>query len=60
LVIGLSPLRVIQGDAPPWVQDWALWWVAGHRDELLFGRRIDVTLETPLARQAVNGLAFAS
>ena len=24
LVIGLNPLRVIQGEAPPWVREWAL------------------------------------
>ena len=29
LVIGLNPLGVIQGEAPPWVREWALDWV-GH------------------------------
>jgi len=35
LVIGLNPLRVIQGEAPPWVRQWALDWVKHHQSELL-------------------------
>lgn len=41
LVIGLNPLRVIQGDAPPWVQEWALWWVGHHQNELRSARKIN-------------------
>jgi hypothetical protein len=41
LVIGLAPLRVIQGDAPVWVRDWVLWWVEHHPRELLLGRKTD-------------------
>jgi Domain of unknown function (DUF4160) len=59
LVIGLNPVRVIQGDAPLWVRKWALSWVGCHRSELLFARRIDLSLATPLARQAANCLVFA-
>jgi len=59
LVIGLNPLRVIQGDAPPWVRDWALWWVGWHQSELGFARKINLNLATPLARQAADCLVFA-
>ncbi len=34
LVIGLNPLRVIQGEAPAWVQDLALQWVGQHQHGL--------------------------
>ena len=37
LVIGINPLRVIQGEAPPWVQDWALQWVEQHQKEMFAG-----------------------
>src|SRR5208282_5862994 len=59
LVIGLNPLRVIQGDAPSWVREWALWWLGWHQSELLVGRKIDLNLATPLARQAANCLVYA-
>jgi len=59
LVIGMNPLRVIQGDAPPWVREWALARVGLHQHELRFARQIDLNLETPLTRQAANCLVFA-
>jgi len=59
LVIGLTPLRVIQGDAPSWVRDWALWWVRWHQNELGPSRKINLKLATPLARQAAGCLVFA-
>jgi hypothetical protein len=34
LVIGLNPLRVIQGDVPAWVQERALAWARQHQEEL--------------------------
>ncbi|MEI6779685.1 MAG: DUF4160 domain-containing protein [Verrucomicrobiota bacterium] len=40
LVIGLNPLRVIQGEAPPWVRDWALDWVEQYQGKLLSARTI--------------------
>ena len=60
MVIGLNPPRVIQGDAPPWVQDWALWWVEHHQGELLATRKIDLNLATPISRQAAGQLVFAN
>ncbi len=39
LVIGLNPLRVIQGEAPSWVRDWALDWVGHHKRDILLPRR---------------------
>ncbi len=30
-VIALNPLRVIQGDTPAWVQEWALDWVKDNQ-----------------------------
>jgi len=41
LVIGLNPLRVIQGEAPPWVQELALDWVKQHQNELTTARKAD-------------------
>lgn len=34
LVIGLGPVRVIQGDVPPWVYAHALNWARQHENEL--------------------------
>jgi hypothetical protein len=59
LVIGLDPLRVIQGDAPSWVREWALGWVRTHPGQLRLARGLDLNLPTPLARQAANCLVFA-
>ncbi|MCX6930174.1 MAG: DUF4160 domain-containing protein [Verrucomicrobia bacterium] len=59
LVVGLDPPRVIQGDAPPWVQEWVLWWVGHHQTELLTSRKIDMNLATPISRQAADQLVFA-
>ena len=59
LVIGLNPLRVIQGDAPSWVRGWALEWVGHHQHDLLFARKIDLNLATPISRQAAGQLIFA-
>jgi hypothetical protein len=52
LVIGLDPVRVIQGDVPPWVHEWSMNWVQAHEDELLPVRHYDPTLAVPLARQS--------
>jgi len=59
MVIGLNPPRVIQSDAPPWVQEWALWWVKHHESELLAARKINLNLVTPISRQAAGQLVFA-
>ena len=59
LVIALNPLRVIQGEAPSWVRDWALDWVGHHQSELLFARNIDLSLAMPISRQAAAQLVFA-
>ena len=60
LVIGLDPMRVIQGDVPVWVQAWALEWVKAHQSEFLPASKLDVNLATPFSRQAAGHLAFAS
>jgi hypothetical protein len=52
LVIGLNPLRVIQGEAPPWVREWSLDWVGHYQSDLLSGRTIDRNVVTPIPRQA--------
>ena len=39
MVIGVNPLRVIQGEVPTWVRDWALQWIGLHQRELLPGRK---------------------
>jgi hypothetical protein len=59
LVIALNPMRVLQGDAPSWVQEWALEWVKYHHHELLAAQRIDLNLAIPISRQAAGQLAFA-
>ena len=58
LVIGLNPLRVIQGDVPIWVRDWALDWVKRHRHQLLSSWKIDLCAATPISRQAADHLDF--
>ena len=35
LVVGIAPLRIIQGDAPSRVRAMVLEWAAQHQDELL-------------------------
>jgi hypothetical protein len=59
MVIGFNPMRVIQSDVPAWVQDWVLWWVQHHQDEVLSTRKIDLDLATPISRQAAAQLGFA-
>lgn len=59
LIIGLNPLRVIQGDAPSWVREWALDWVGRHPQKLLFSRKIDLNLATPICRQVAGHAAIA-
>jgi hypothetical protein len=57
LVIGLNPVRVIQGDVPRWVQEWSINWVQTHEDELLPIWHYDPALAVPLARQSMWQLA---
>jgi hypothetical protein len=59
LVIGLNPLRVIQGEAPPWVREWALDWVGHYQSRSLSARTIDLNVATPISRQAAGHLVFA-
>ena len=59
LVIGLNPLRVIQGEAPPWVREWALDWVRQHQNKLRSAWPIDLNVATPISRQAAGHLVFA-
>jgi hypothetical protein len=35
LVIGLTPLRIIEGEAPNWVQNRVMTWAAKHEKDLL-------------------------
>lgn len=51
LVIGLNPLRVIQGEAPPWVRH--------HQNKLRSAWTIDLNVATPISRQAAGHLVFA-
>jgi len=59
LVIGLNPLRVIQGEAPPWVREWALDWVGHYQGRSLSARTIDLNVATPISRQAEGHLILA-
>jgi hypothetical protein len=35
MVLSLNPIRVIQSDAPGWVEEWVLDWSRRHQPELL-------------------------
>ncbi len=59
LVMGLNPLRVIQGDVPTWVREWSLEWVRQHQDQLLPVWTYDLGLPVPLARKSMRQLATA-
>ena len=59
LVIGLNPLRVIQGAAPAWVREWALNWVRHYQSELLSARTIELSQVMPASRRAPVELVFA-
>ena len=60
LVIALNPPRILQGDSPPWVRQWALNWVRCHQGRLLSAWNLDLNLATPFSRQAAAHLAFAN
>jgi len=51
LVIGLNPLRVIQGEVPRWVREWALDWVEHYQSDLRSARIFDHNVATPTSRQ---------
>jgi hypothetical protein len=59
LVIGLNPLRVIQGEAPSWVREWALDWVEHYQSRPFSARTIGLNVATPISRQAAEHLVFA-
>ena len=59
LVIGLNPLRVIQGEAPPWVREWALDWVGRYQSRSLSARTIDLNVATPISRQVAGHIVLA-
>jgi hypothetical protein len=52
LVIALHPIKVIQSDVPPWVEEWVLDWVKHHYRELVPEWHFDADLAIPLSRQA--------
>ncbi len=59
LVIGLNPVRVIEGEAPDWVRECALDWVTRHQSEFSLGRRIEASFQTPVSGQTAVRLSFA-
>ncbi len=60
LVIGLNPLRVIQGEAPSWVRERALEWVGHHKHELLSAREIDLDLAAPVSSPTAGAPGFSN
>ncbi len=56
LVIGLNPLRIIQGEAPLWVRQQSLDWVRRHQRQLQSDWHVDLGLRTPISRQAAGHL----
>jgi Domain of unknown function (DUF4160) len=59
IVIGLNPLRVIQGEAPRWVREWALEWVEHYQSELRSARIFDQNVAVPTTRHAADLLAHS-
>ena len=59
LVIALNPLRVIQGDVPPWVREWALEWVKHHQNDWFSARKVDAHPAVPFSGQAAGHFVFA-
>ena len=59
LVIGLNPLRVIQGDAPSWVQAWALDWIEHHQRDRFLSRKAGPTLTAPITLPMAGQFASA-
>jgi len=59
LVIGLNPVRVIQGEAPPWVREWALAWVGQAHRGLLSSPTAVPNAATPIPRHGSAPIAFA-
>ena len=59
LVIGLNPLRVIQGEAAPWVRAWALDSVGRYQSRSRSARTIDLNMGTPISCQATRHLVLA-
>jgi len=47
LIVGVAPLRIIQGDAPRRVRDMVMEWAAQHQDELLQAWNRLSTAQTP-------------
>jgi hypothetical protein len=54
LVMGLNPLRVIQGDVPSWVQERALEWATQYSARCSQSWNIDMSLSTPISRQSMR------
>jgi hypothetical protein len=53
LVIGLKPVRLIQGEAPQWVREWSMNWARTHEQELVPAWPFDRISPVPLARQSM-------
>ncbi|PYK97585.1 MAG: transcriptional regulator [Verrucomicrobia bacterium] len=47
LIVGVAPLRIIQGDAPRRVRDMVMEWAAQHQEELLQAWNRLSTAQTP-------------
>jgi hypothetical protein len=54
LIVGISPLRIIQGEAPSRVRDMVLEWAAQHQQELLEAWNRLGTLEQPRPIQPLD------
>jgi hypothetical protein len=48
MVVGLNPVRVIQGEVPSWVEQWVLDWIRRHTAELaILAQRHPQSLPSP-------------
>ena len=52
LVVGLNPVRVIQGEVPAWVKAWVLAWVENNQNKFLLPRGHEDWCEIPSPRNA--------
>lgn len=58
LVIGLNPVRAIQGDVPAWVRDRALEWAAQHAKQLYQVLNVYLGPATPVCHRPMQRLAL--
>ncbi len=49
LIVGISPVRIINGDAPDWVRGMVMEWAIKHQHELLYNWNRCAMAQAPIA-----------